>query len=293
MFRYLKTFFRAVGLVACLVPITAHADLRWGGKLMLTRGVTNVEGTGGGGIASWALITGNQTRDGIGASAFGSYVFLPDYEIAAYGVAAGFYERVEISFARQDFHTGDTGALLGLGEGFTFSQNIFGAKVRLFGDAVYDSDTWLPQVAVGVQHKRGSEDGLVQLLGAKKAHGTDFYVSATKLILDPGILLSATARLTNANQGGLLGFGGDQQDSRTLQLEGSIGYLVSRRLLVGAEYRTKPDNLGFAEENDWFDVYAAYAVNDYITVTGAYVDLGSIATFDGQRGAYFSLQLGY
>ena len=44
-------------------------------------------------------------------------------------------------------------ARLGLGAGYTFHQDVFGAKVRLFGDVVYDQATYLPQVAVGVQYK--------------------------------------------------------------------------------------------------------------------------------------------
>ncbi len=38
------------------------AELRGGGKLLLTRGVSAVEGAAGGGLASWALIGGNATR---------------------------------------------------------------------------------------------------------------------------------------------------------------------------------------------------------------------------------------
>jgi hypothetical protein len=100
-------------------------------------------------------------------------------------------------------------------------------------------------------------------------------------------------RFTNANQTGLLGFGGDANDDREAQFEGSVGWLLSRKLVVGAEFRTKPDNLSLAPEDDWFDVYAAYAVNKHLSVTAAWADLGSIATFDDQRGLYISLQAGF
>jgi hypothetical protein len=72
-----------------------------------------------------------------------------------------------------------------------------------------------------------------------------------------------------------------------------VGYLLRRNLLVGAEYRTKPDNLDFAREDDAFDIYAAYAFNKNVSLTAAYVDLGSIATFEDQRGLYLSLQVGF
>jgi hypothetical protein len=69
-------------------------------------------------------------------------------------------------------------------------------------------------------------------------------------------------------------------------------YLLSRRFALGVEYRTKPNNLSFAKESDWYDVFAAYAINKNLSVTAAYVDLGSIATFRNQRGVYISLQAG-
>ena len=41
------------------------------------------------------------------------------------------------------------------------------------------------------------------------------------------------------------------------------------------------------------DLFAAYAINDAMTMSAAYADLGSIATFDDQRGLYLSLQVGF
>ena len=72
-----------------------------------------------------------------------------------------------------------------------------------------------------------------------------------------------------------------------------MGWLARRDLLIGAEYRTKPDNLSFAREEDWMDVFVAYSVNKHLSVTAAWTDLGSIATFDNQRGLYLSLQAGF
>ena len=66
--------------------------------------------------------------------------------------------------------------------------------------------------------------------------------------------------------------------------------LLSRRLLIGAEYRAKPDNLGVAHESDAWDGFAAWAPGRRLTLTAAYVDLGDIATVKRQRGAFLSLQ---
>jgi hypothetical protein len=272
----------------------ARADeWRWGGKLDLTQGVSNVEGVGGGGLAAWALITGNETRNGVGGEANATYVHLPNYELRAYGAGVGLFDRLELTYERQEFDTGATGAKLGLGKGFTFDQNVVGAKLRLLGDAVYDQDSLLPQIAVGVQWKENDKNAIVHAVGARSNEGVDYYLAATKILLDQSLVLSGAVRLTKANQLGLLGFGGDRLNAYRPQFEGSAGYLLTRRLLVGAEYRTKPDNLGFAHESDWGDVFVAYALTKTLSVTAAYVDLGSIATFKNQRGAYVSLQAGF
>ncbi len=68
---------------------------------------------------------------------------------------------------------------------------------------------------------------------------------------------------------------------------------MTQRLLVGVEHRRKPDNLGFARESNWSDLFAAYAVTKSLSVTAAYADLGDIATFRRQRGWYLSLQAGF
>jgi hypothetical protein len=272
----------------------AHAaDMREGGKLLLTDGVSTVEGAAGGGLATWAVIAGDETRDGIGGKLNASEAHLPNYDLRVYGAAVGLYNRLEVSYAREEFDTGSTGAKLGIGDGFTFDQNVVGAKLRLVGDAVYDQDRWLPQVSAGFQYKQNDRGALVKALGARSADGVDYYVAATKVLLDQSLVLDATVRMTRANQIGILGFGGDRDANYSAQVEGSVGYLVTRHFVVGAEYRTKPNNLGMAREDNWSDLFAAYAINSHLSVTAAYVDAGSIVTFANQKGLYLSLQAGF
>lgn len=272
----------------------AHAaEVEPGGKLLLTGGVSALEGGAGGGLSTWALIGGNETSRGVGGSVHATYVNVPDYHLRSAGVTLGLFDRVELSLARQAFDTGATGAKLGLGKGFTFRQDIAGVKVRLVGDAVYDQDSWLPQVAVGAQIKQNNQDAVIHAIGGQDDMGVDYYAAATKLLLDKSLVLNGAVRRTKANQTGLLGFGGDKHGGYSTQFEGSAGWLVSKRLLVGAEYRTKPDSLGFAKEDDWADVFVAYAFNKTLSVTAAYADLGDIATFKNQRGLYVSLQAGF
>jgi len=284
--------FTASLLAVCAT--TAHAgEIETGGKLRLTHGVSALEGGAGGGVATWAVIAGNETNRGVGGEAHATYVDVKDYKLRAVGGAIGWHDRLELSATRQEFDTGPTGAKLGLGKGFTFKQTVLGTKVRVLGDAVYTQDSWIPQVSVGAQYKDNSQDAIVRAVGARKDSGVDWYVAATKLLLDKSLVLNGAVRLTKANQTGLLGFGGDKENGYRPQFEGSAGYLLSKRLAVGAEYRTKPSNLGFAKEDDWMDLFAAYAVTRNVSVTAAYVDLGDIATFKNQRGLYLSLQAGF
>jgi hypothetical protein len=259
------------------------------GKLLATGGVSNVEGAGGGGLATWALISGYGTRDGLGLNGHFTYINTDDYAMWTEGVAIGLFDRVELSYARQTFDTQKIGGALGLGDGFKIDQDIWGAKVKIFGDAVYDQDSWIPQIAAGAQYKHNHRGFLVNLLGAK-SDGVDYYVSATKLFLAESLLVDATWRETKANEFGLLGFGGGKHDDYSAQFEGSAAYLFTRKFAVGAEFRTKPDNLGVREQDSW-DVFAAYFFTKNISLTAAYVDLGNVLVGD-QRGEYVSLQIG-
>ena len=263
------------------------------GKLLLTGGVTQIEGAAGGGLTPWAVIGGYGTRDQISGNAYYTRVNVSDYTLQSYGALVGIRDRIELSVSRQTFDTEAVGAALGLGNGFTIRQDTYGLKMKVAGDAVLEQDRWMPQIAVGVQHKRNSEAGLLAAIGAKSASGTDVYISATKLYLAQSLLLNATVRLTKANQFGILGFGGDRHDDYKPQFEGSAAYLINRNLAIGAEYRSKPDNLNIAHENDAWDAFIAWAPEKHVSLTVAYVDLGNIVIRDNQRGWYASLQVGF
>ena len=289
MFKLSMIMLGALAFLVCGAPASAH-ELRQDGKLLLTGGVSTVEGSGGGGLATWSLIAGNETDAGIGGTVHVTLVALPDFDLKSFGGAVGFRNRVELSYARQTFDTRQAGAALGLGRNFKFGQDVFGAKVRLIGDAVYDQDRLWPQISVGVQYKIARQAPIIAAVGAKHSNGVDFFLSATKVVLSKSLVLGGTVRFTKGNQFGLLGFGGDRGDRYRPQFEGSAGVLLSRKLLVGAEFRTKPSNLGFAREQNVYDVFAAWQLHRHVTVTAAYTDLGDIATVKRQRGAFLSLQ---
>lgn len=290
-----KIMLRLPILVAAVLIAAPHAhaqtDNRAGGKLLLTNGITSVEGAAGGGLTPWAVIAGNETKDGIGAQGSVTIAEVDSYDFRSLAVAVGIKDRVELSYARQNFNTNEIGGALGLGNDYAFDQDVYGVKVKLLGDLVYGPEM-LPAIAIGAQYKKSLDGAVVHALGARHSEGVDYYVTASKLFLSRSLLLSATARLTKANQMGLLGFGGTGDD-RHVMLEGSAAYQFSRKFAFGAEFRSKPDNLAIAREDDWFDVFGAYSLNRNVTLTAAYADLGSIATIRGQRGALFQLQAGF
>ncbi len=261
------------------------------GKLLLTGGVSQIEGAAGGGLTPWAVIGGYGGKSQIGGNAFATDITTKDYEIRFKGVLVGLYDRVELSYSRQDFDTRNVGTALGLGYGYTISQDTVGVKVKVLGDAVLEQDSWIPQVSVGAQFKSNKNGALVKALGARDDKSTDYYVSATKLYLSQSLLVNATIRETKANQFGILGYGGIDNKYHT-ELEGSVAYLITRQLAIGAEFRTKPDNLGVAQEDAAYDAFIAYAPTKTVSVTLAYADLGNIVTRK-QNGLYASLQVGF
>ena len=288
-----KTIALAMAAMTLLATPSWAGDGRAGGKLRLTDGISTVEGSAGGGLATWAVIAGEETVNGIGGTAHATIVALPDFDLESYGAAVGLWDRVELSYAHQSFDTRKAGAALGLGRGFVFAQDIFGAKVRVLGDALWDQDRWLPQISVGVQHKVADKQAVIAAVGGRDNQGTDFLVSATKIFLSRGIVAGGTVRWTKANQLGLLGHGGDASGKRSVQVEASAAKMLSPTLVVGGEFRSKPDNLGFAEEDDAYDIFAAWSVSRRLTLTAAYVDLGDVATVKSQRGGLLSLQAAF
>jgi hypothetical protein len=252
------------------------------GKLIGTAGLNQIEGSGGGGIVPWATLAGYDSQQEISVNAFTTQVDVDDYRLNVMGVSASFYDRLEVSVAQ---HRIDLKTL-----GGEIKQNIYGLKYRLYGDVIYS--IW-PQVSVGFQHKNLDDGSIAAALGAADtSSGNDIYLAASKIHLGAlagfNTVWTVTARATKANQLGLLGFGGTNNDSYQIMAEASAGVLFSRHLVVGVEYRQKPDNLDLGED-DWFDIFVSYIPNKNLSITLAWAELGSIAAAQQQKGLYLSL----
>ena len=262
------------------------------GRILATGGVTQLEGAAGAGLVPWALIAGYGTRDEIGVTASATYVDVDDFRLRVASAAVGIDDRVEVSFARQRFGLGSTVP------GRSIEQDVAGLKVRVIGDAVFDQDRWLPQVAVGAQYKHNRDfDFVPRALGARRASGLDLYVAATKLFLGGlagrNVLVNGTVRATKANQLGLLGFGGDLNERYRIVFEGSAALFVTDRVGIGYEYRQKPNNLSAFREQAYHDLFVAWLPSKRIALTAAFVQLGRVADKPDQKGVYLSAQASF
>jgi hypothetical protein len=286
----LRVVVLAASIAGAFAPVHAVAG---DGRLLATGGVSMIEGSSGGGIVPWATLSGYGTRDELGAVLFATHVDSGDYRLDVQGAALTVGNRLELSLARQRLDLGTLQDRLGLPWN-ALGQDVFGAKLRLAGDLVYGH---APQVSLGVQYKRLRNGTLPLAIGARDDHGTDVYVSASRLLLQGAggyqLLLNGTLRATRANQTGLLGFGGDLRNSYRLVPEASAAVVLSPSWAVGVEYRDKPNNLGFAREQAWADAFVAWFPSKHVSLTAAFADLGDIATLADQRGPYLSLQVAF
>ncbi len=259
--------------------VTTHVSAAEG-KLLATPGISQVEGSGGGGLVPWAQLSGYASQDEYSANVFCSKAILDDYRLGSCGAQLNIKDRVAFSIAQQSFKINALDS--------SINQTIFGIKTRLYGDLVFSK--W-PMLSVGMQYKNLKDSSIAKALNADKTSGTDWYLAASKLhigaIYGYNWFWNMTARYSDANEMGLLGFGGPHGNQR-LQLEASTALFFSREWAIGLEYRQKPDNLGIKEHN-WRDIFIAWFPNKSVSVTAAWLDLGSIAGSSDQKGSYISL----
>ncbi|GGC67039.1 DUF3034 family protein [Marinobacter halophilus] len=265
-----------------------------GSRIWATGGVTSIEGSAGGGLVPWALLSGYASDEEWGGTLSLSQAQVDNYSLTVQAASLNWRNRVELSVARQNLDL-DTLVFV-LKDGFGLEQDelrqdVFGLKVRLFGDVLYSP--W-GQWSAGAQYKRQRDFTVADAIGARDDSGTDIYLSGSKVffasIFDRNLLVNGTVRATRANQGGLLGFGGDRNNGYQFMAEAGAGIFLNRQWLAGMEYRQKPDNLSFADEDDWWDVFVAWVPDRRLSVTAAWVNLGDIATLTDQQGLYLALE---
>jgi len=147
---------------------------------------------------------------------------------------------------------------------------------------------WMPATTLGVRYKYNDTiwdidrhlGGACRALGVKDNEGLDYTLTTSKMfagILPKPFILSAGLRNTEAAQIGFLGFTGD----RDTVFEASAVFFITDRILVGGEYRQKPDSLKrfgklVGREDDWWDLCVGYIVNEHLTLCVGYAHLGRV-----------------
>jgi hypothetical protein len=291
-----KKIFKASKLITvsaiCVAPLAAqsvyaqdNSALKRDGRILGTGGVTSISGASGGGLIPWATLGSYADAGQRGGSVFFTRVDVDNYELSVSGGALSFSNRVEVSYARQDFVI--------KAADLQIRQDKTGVKVRLFGDVIFEQ---APQVTAGIEHGSLRDKGLARALGAEHTSGTDYTVSFAKVWLN-GVasrttLLNVNMRYGHANQFGILGYGGDDQAGKW-SAEVAAAVFLTRNLVAGLEYRQKPDNLAALREDDAKDIFVAWLPNKRVSLAAAWVDLGEIAGAPNQRGAYLSAQLSF
>ena len=154
--------------------------------------------------------------------------------------------------------------------------------------------SWMPTITFGTHfkwnestHKLNNDlGGLLDTLGGDHNYGTEFTAVASKTItnlLPRPVILSAGLRNSDAIHTGLFGFAGERRTT----FEGSILAFLTDKLAFAAEYRQKSDLLNqytgpdgthlIKAENDWWALCLAYVVNNNMTISGGYANLGNLA----------------
>lgn len=254
-------------------------------KILATSAATSLEGSAGGGIVPWAIISGYGDTGEIGGNFSFTTVNVNDFRLDVTSFNLGFGNRLELSYSHHDLHVEPLN--------LNIRQDIYGLKYKLIGDLIYNN---IPQISAGIQYKHNQDSLIPDLLGANDNSGTDYYLSASKLwlagLFGRNVLANTTLRYTAANQIGLLGFGENGNDDYQLVGETSIGIFLNPHWLIGAEYRQKPDRLDTVKEDHWKDIFIGWFPNKTVSFVLAYSDLGDIAGLPDQSGLYLSIQLG-
>lgn len=265
-------------LVAAAQPAAA-AD----GRLAGTGGVSSINGTGGGGLTGWATLASYADQGQNGFTGYISRADVDDFRLDVAGATATFSNRLELGAARQRFRIKAAGV--------DIDQVRYTAKWRVLGDLLYGAG---PQVSVAAEHGRLQDPATARALGARRDSDTEWIVSVANGWID-GLFHRTTAininlRHGRANQFGILGYEGDDNDS-PWQLEASAVLFPFRDIAIGAEYRQKPDNLSAIAEDPARDFFVAWFPDKRFSLTAAWLDLGRIAGQADQQGYYLSLQV--
>ena len=245
-----------------------------------------------------------------------SAIFGREKDLVSFAVTENLYGRFEIGYAYELFGLGDWPDDVKTATGASVSQHLGLHNVNLRAMVIEEDSfdySWMPAVTFGT-HFKWSEGqtkldddlgGLLDTLGSDHSRGVEFTLVASKtltdgyadiLLLPRPIILSAGLRNGDAIHTGLFGFAGERRTT----FECSIISFLTDKLAFAAEYRQKSDLLDqfsaggrhlVKAENDWWTLVLAYVVNDNMTISGGYANLGNLANH--RESNVLGLQLKY
>lgn len=273
----------------------------------------NIEGNSGVFLTSTAYLA-NPPEEGqtFGKPSFStSAVFGGHKDLQSFAVTENVLGKFELGYAYERFGLGDWGDDVKTYANARIKDNHLGLhNFNLRAMVVEEGSlncSWIPAITIGA-HFKWSEGhtklnknlgGLLDTLGSDHNQGFEFTVVGSKTITDLSprpIIISAGLRNGDAIHTGIYGFAGERETT----FEGSIIAFLTDKLALAAEYRQKPDfmqefSAGGKElvkaENDWWSLYLAYVINDNMTISGGYANLGSLANH--KEDNTWGLQLKY
>jgi hypothetical protein len=200
-------------------------------------------------------------------------------------------DRLELGYGINALSLNDLPDLVSNSTGMNIQDDVvylhnFNARMALIKEGDF-GQTWMPALTVGAHYKYNATvndidsdlNGTLAAIGIEDNDGIDYTLYASKMLtfLPRPLLINVGIRNSNAAHIGLLGF----TDNREFLFEGNAVLFMTDKLALGAEYRQKPSDYKpieglIASEDDWWSVVAAYVVNDSLTISGGYFNLGDV-----------------
>jgi len=237
-------------------------------------------------------------------------VFLGEKDLQSFAVTQNLWGAVEFGYAYERLGLGDWPDDVWRAAGARVDHHLglhnLNGRVMVVQEGDFDYP-WMPAMTFGTHLKwsdgqtKLDEDlgGLLDTLGSDHSRGVEFTLVATKTVTDllpRPVLISAGVRNGDAIHTGLFGFAGERKTT----LECSIIAFLSDKLAFAAEWRQKPDLMNqfstggyhlVKAENDWWTFCLGYVINDQMTVSGGYANLGNVANH--REDDAFGIQVKY
>ena len=250
-----------------------------------------VEGVGGGLIVPHASLVNPGPPGTIVSLPTTGYTFvkLGSKTVMQASVTETFWRRIEVGYALSTLDLGNFTAAVqrqaGVDLGFTHVvMHNFNIRGLLIEEGKYN-----PALTAGVtfkynptiQHIDEKLHGGARALGMARSNGTDFTLTATKMVIDPWLkrplIGTAGLRFSQGAQLGLLGFG----DAYRLTCEGSVCYMVTDWMVVAYEFRQKKNpyqTLGHlvGPEDNWHTVCLAFLLSDRLAFACGWGHFGNV-----------------